>query len=205
MKTVSLSGLLREGVGKKDAATLRTQGRVPAVIYGGEKQIHFSVNLIQFSKFVYTPDVFKFELEVGGQKYEAILKDLQFDPVNDRMIHVDFMQLLPGRAVKIELPLRISGSSIGVRNGGKLDVNFRRIMVKGFPDKLPEVFELDITKLKIGQSLRIKDLKGAGIDILHAADAVVVAVRRARGAVDTAEDAESEESAEATAEATAEA
>ncbi len=198
MKTVSLSGLPREGVGKKDAATLRAQGRVPAVIYGGDKQIHFSVNLIQFSKFVYTPDVFKFQIEVDGQEYEAILKDLQFDPVKDRMIHVDFMQLLPGRAVKIDLPLRIAGSSIGVRNGGKLNVNFRRIMVKGFPDKLPEVFELDITKLKIGQSLRIKDLKGAGIDILHAPDAVVVAVRRARGAVDAAEEAESEEAAEAT-------
>jgi large subunit ribosomal protein L25 len=198
MKTVSLSGLPREGVGKKDAATLRAQGRVPAVLYGGEKQIHFSVNLIQFSKFVYTPDVFKFEIEVDGQKYEAILKDLQFDPVKDRMIHVDFMQLLPGRSVKIDLPLRITGSSIGVRNGGKLNVNFRRIMVKGFPDKLPEVFELDITKLKIGQSLRIKDLKGAGIDILHAPDAVVVAVRRARGAVDTADEAETEEAAEAT-------
>jgi large subunit ribosomal protein L25 len=208
MKTVSLSGLSREGVGKKDAATLRAEGRVPAVLYGGDKQIHFSLNMIEFSKYVYSPDVYKFELEIDGKKYEAIMKELQFHPVSDRMVHADFLQLMPGKAVKLELPLRISGSSIGVRGGGKLVVNFRRIMVKGIPDNLPDVFQLDITKLRIGQTLRIKDIKSEGIDILHAPDAVVVSVRRARGAVDTPEEEESseaEEGAEAAAEPAAEA
>lgn len=181
---------------------------MPAVLYGGDKQIHFSLNMIEFSKYVYSPDVYKFELEIDGKKYEAIMKELQFHPVSDRMVHADFLQLMPGKAVKLELPLRISGSSIGVRGGGKLVVNFRRIMVKGIPDNLPDVFQLDITKLRIGQTLRIKDIKSEGIDILHAPDAVVVSVRRARGAVDTPEEEESseaEEGAEAAAEPAAEA
>src|SRR5690606_7092492 len=125
MKTVSLSGSPRENVGKKDAKGLRAQGQVPCVIYGGKEQTHFSVDLMAFSKYVYTPDVFKFELEVNGQKIEAILKDLQFDPVSDRIIHADFLQIIEDKPVKMELPVHISGNSIGVKNGGRLATNFR--------------------------------------------------------------------------------
>jgi large subunit ribosomal protein L25 len=195
MKTVSLSGSPRENVGKKDAAHLRAEGRVPAVIYGGDEQIHFSLDLIEISKYIYTPEVFMFEMEVGGKKYEAILKDLQFHPVNDRIIHIDFLQVLEGKAVKMELPVRITGSSIGVRNGGRLSVLFRRIKINGLPKDFPEFAELDITKLRIGQALRIKDITIPGATILHNPHSVVVAVKRARGSVDDAED-EDEEGAE---------
>ncbi len=195
MKKVSLSGSPRENVGKKDAKQVRTAGLVPAVLYGGEKQIPFSINLIEFSKYVYTPDVFAFEIDVDGKKYKAILKDLQFHPVTDRIIHADFLELVADRPVKMELPVRITGSSIGVRNGGKLGVNFRRIKVNGVPDTFPDVVELDITNLRIGQSLRVKDLDLKDITVMHDPEAVVVGVRRARGAMDDAADAEEGEEA----------
>lgn len=208
MKTVSLSGSPRENVGKKDAAHLRAAGRVPAVIYGGDEQTHFSLDLIEVSKYIYTPDVFRFQFDIDGKKVEGILKDLQFDPVNDRLIHLDFLEVVEGKSVKMELPVRITGSAIGVRNGGRLAVLFRRIKVAGLPKEFPDFAELDITKLRIGQALRVKDIALKGITILHNPDSVVVAVQRARGAVDdAAEDEEEagEEGAETAAEAPAEA
>ena len=192
MKTVSLSGSLRENVGKKDAKGLRAQGLVPCVVYGGDDQTHFSVNLIAFSKYVYTPDVFKFELDMGGKKVEAILKDLQFDPVSDRIIHADFLQIVDGKPVKMTLPVHISGNSIGVKNGGRLATNFRRITVQGFPKDFPDAIEMDITKLRIGQSLRIKDINLPDVTILHNPESVVVGVRTARGAMEDEETEETE-------------
>ncbi len=211
MKTVSLSGSLRENVGKKDAAHLRAAGRVPVVVYGGDEQTHFSLDLIELSKYIYTPDVFKFEFDVEGKKLQAILKDLQVHPVTDRLLHVDFMEVVDGKPVKMELPVHVKGSSIGVRNGGRLAVLFRRIKVMGLPKDFPDFAEVDITKLRIGQSLRIKNMSIPGVTILHNPEAVVVGVRRARGAMDDAEDEEEgegeegAEGAEASAEAPAEA
>lgn len=204
MKKVSLSGSLREGVGKKDAKYVRAAGRVPAVLYGGEKQVSFSVNTIEMEKLVFTPNVYIFEITVDGNTYQAIMKDLQFHPVNDKILHVDFLQLIKDRPVKMELPVRITGSSLGVRNGGRLGVNFRRIKVNGVPENFPNEIELDITKLRIGQSLRVKDLKMEGITVLHDPEAVVVSVSRARGSIDEAEEGEEEsgEEGEAAAEGT---
>lgn len=197
MKTVSLSGSSRKNVGKKDASEVRANGGVPCVVYGGSEQIHFSVNEIAFSKFVFTPDVFKFELEIDGKKVEAILKDLQFDPITDRVIHADFLEIVDGKIVKMELPVRITGNAIGVRNGGRLAVNFRRVKVSGIPADFPEAIELDITKLRIGRSIRIKEISVPGVTLLHNPEAVVVAVKTARGAVDEGEEEEEgEEGAE---------
>ena len=203
MKTVSLSGSPRENVGKKDAKGLRAQGLVPCVVYGGKEQTHFSVNLIAFSKYVYTADVFKFELDLGGEKVEAILKDLQFDPVSDRIIHADFLQIIDGKPVKMELPVHISGNAIGVKNGGRLSTNFRRIAVQGLPKDFPDAIEMDITKLRIGQSLRIKDIDMPNVTLLHNPESVVVGVRTARGAMED-EGEEGEETEEGEEGATAE-
>ncbi len=192
MKTVSLSGSPRENVGKKDASKVRSEGRVPCVVYGGESQTHFSVDQVAFSKFVFTPDVFRFELEIDGKKVDAILKDLQFDPVTDQVIHADFLEIIEGKAVKMELPVRITGNAIGVRNGGRLATNFRRIKVNGMPADFPDVVSLDITKLRIGQSLRIKDIELPGVSILHNPQSVVVAIKNARGAVDEGEEEDEE-------------
>lgn len=204
MKVVSLSGSPRENVGKKDASALRAAGQVPCVIYGGKEQVHFSIDAIALGKVVYTPEVYKIEVEVAGKTYSTILKDLQFHPVTDAVIHADFLELIPGKAIKAELPVRISGNSIGVRNGGRLAVNFRRLQVMGVPENFPEAIEVDITKLRIGQDIRIQDVQTEGLTFLHNPKAVVVGVKRARGAVDTGEEEEGEVAEAAAEEGTAE-
>jgi len=208
MKTVSLSGSPRENVGKKDASLLRTEGKVPCVLYGGDDQKHFAIDRILFDKFIYTPDVFIYELEIGGEKVNAIIRDIQFHPVTDETIHVDFLQLIEGKTVKMELPLKLVGNSIGVRNGGRLMSNFRRIKIKGIPADLPDAVEVEIAKLRIGQFIRIEDLELPSATIMHNPKSVVVGVKMARGAVDE-DDEEDEEGgegdgAEAAAEASAE-
>lgn len=190
MKQVSLSGSPREGVGSKDAKALRNQDRVPCVLYGGEKQVHFHVAYIPMSKLIITPNVNKINLEVDGEKFDAVIKDVQFHPVSDKIIHVDFIQLFDDKEVRLQLPLRVTGSAIGVRNGGRLFVLFRKLEVKGFPPKLPEAIELDITKLRIGQKIRIKDLNVGDLTLLHDPEAVVVSIKTARGAVDEGDDEE---------------
>jgi large subunit ribosomal protein L25 len=198
MKKVSLSGSPRENVGKKDAGLVRAEGKIPCVLYGGEEQTHFSIDYIEFNKYIYTPDVYIYELEIEGKTVNAIIRDIQFHPVTDATIHVDFLELVEGKPVRMELPLKLTGNSIGVRNGGRLLANFRRINIKGIPAELPEAVEVDISKLRIGQFIRIKDLSLPSATILHNPNNVVVGVKMARGAVDEDEEEgeEDEEGAE---------
>ncbi|MDG1159176.1 MAG: 50S ribosomal protein L25/general stress protein Ctc [Flavobacteriales bacterium] len=183
MKTASLSGSLRENVGKKDADTLRKNGRVPGVLYGGEEQIHFHVDNIALEKLVYTPDAYRFDFEVNGKTYPTIIKDMQFHPVNDKIQHMDMLQLFDDKPVTVELPVRTSGNSIGVRNGGRLAISYRSLKVRGLPNDLPEAIVADITNLKIGDAARVKDLSIEGCEILAAENAVVVDVKRTRAAM----------------------
>lgn len=198
MKTVSLSGSSRESVGKKDARGLRERGQVPCVLYGGEKQYHFSVDLVELGKFVYTPDVFTFDIDIDGERHEAILKDLQFHPVSDRIIHADFLEIIEGKEVKLDIPVSLVGNSIGVRNGGRLAQNFRRISVRGLPKYFPDNIEVDISPVRIGQAIRISDIDLPNVTLLHDPSSIVVAVKTARGAVeDTPEEEEEGEEGEA--------
>ena len=137
MKTASLSGSLREGGGKKDADALRASNRVPGVLYGGAEQIHFSLEEVQLNKLVFNPDVFKIELDIDGKKVDCIIQDIQFHPVTDRVTHIDLLEVLPGKPVKVALPLRTTGQAIGVMNGGRLELNYRRVPVRGIADDLP--------------------------------------------------------------------
>ncbi len=193
MKTVSMSGSPRENVGKKDAARLRREGLVPAVVYGGDKQIHISLNAHDVSKLVYTPNVYKVELEVGGDKYETIVQEMQFHPVTEAVLHADFLQLFDDKEVKVKLPVVLNGSSIGVRNGGKLGQNYRRLSLFGLPNAFPEAVEIDVTDLKIGDLVRVSDITFEGVTCLEPANAVIVGVKTARGAVDEEEEEEGEE------------
>lgn len=206
MKRAQLSGSLRENVGKKGAAAERKAGNVPAVLYGAGEPHHFAVNAMALGKLVFTPDVFLVELDLNGTKKEAIIKDVQFHPVTDEVLHADFLELQDGKEVKLKMPVRITGNSIGVRNGGKRMVLFRKVDVKGLPNALPEEVVVDVTPLKIGQSIRIKDLKSDGVEFLNEPNAVVVQIRAARGAAAGSEDEDEEgEGEEAAEEATAEA
>ena len=194
MKVAQLSGSPRANVGKKDAKALRDAGQVPCVLYGQGTQTHFSVKDISIEKLVYNPDVFQFELDVDGKKTKAIIQEVQQHPVTDKIMHVDFLELDEKKPVKVALPVRLTGLSRGVMAGGKLMQVFRRLKVIGLPGELPDAVTIDITKLRIGQSVRVGDLETGGLKFVDAKNAVVVAVKMARGASKAAEiDDEDEE------------
>jgi large subunit ribosomal protein L25 len=198
MKTVSLSGSPRESVGKKDAKALRRQGRIPAVLYGGDKQYHCHLDSIMLEKLIFNPDVYQLELTIGDTTHGCIIKDIQYHPVTDKVVHVDFLQLLETKPITVLLPVHTHGSSVGVLNGGILMMNFRKIPVKALPKHLPELIDLDITKIKIGGSIRVRDISIPDAVILLEPSAVLVAVKTSRAAMSLAsgDEEEGEEGAE---------
>ena len=193
MKTVSLSGSPRENVGKKGAASLRTENRIPAVIYGGKEQVHFSIAENDAKKLVFTPNVYQLEIEVEGKKYNVILQEKQLHPVTDRILHLDFLEIYSDKPFKIKLPVRLTGFSRGVRNGGKLSQNFRTLKVFGLIKDMPEAIEIDITPIRIGQKRRVSDLNIDGLKFLDPSNAVVVGVQTARAAISEEEEEVEEE------------
>ncbi len=211
MKKVSLSGSPREGVGKKDAKAIRAAGNVPAVLYGGETQTHFSISRLALEKIINTPDVFQIELEIGGKKTTAIIKDMQFHPVTDLAIHVDFLELFADKDVTVGLPVRTVGTAVGIISGGAKIMNFRKLDVRGLPGDLPEYMEINVKPLEIGDSIRVGDIKVPGCQILQDPNAIVVAIKTTRAAMSAAaggalgEDGEEGEEGEGTAEEGAEA
>ena len=198
MKSVSLSGSPREGVGKKDATSLRNSGRVPAVLYGGDSQTHFHVGTVDIEKIVFTPDTYKIDLDIDGNKVEAIIKDIQFHPVTDKVVHVDFLQLFDNKEVNVNLPVRTEGTPVGVVNGGALRLNFRKLTVRGIPTAIPEELTIDVSQLKIGQGIRVGEVEVPDCKILqNPADMVAsVKVTRAAMSAGAGEDEEDEEGAE---------
>jgi large subunit ribosomal protein L25 len=196
MKKAQLSGSLRSNVGKKDAASLRLAGMVPCVIYGQGTQTHFAVKRTELDKIVYSPEVFQVELDLDGKKVTGIIQELQQHPTKDTIQHVDFLELSDSKPVRVKLPVRLTGSARGVLAGGKLMTVFRNLQCVGLPGDLPDAITLDIAKLKIGMSIRVKNIEIPGVTILDPANAVVVSVKMARGAVKGA-DADDEEEEEA--------
>ena len=195
MKTVSLSGSSRENVGKKDATLLRREGKIPSVLYGGKEQVHFHISENDAKKIIFTPNVYVVELEVNGSKVNAIIKDVQLHSVTDRVIHIDFLEIMDGAAVKIKIPVKTTGFSIGVRNGGKLSQNFRSLLVEGKVADLPDTIEVDITAVKIGHKIRVSEMNVPGLRFLDPAGAVVLGVAMSRGASMVVEEEEEEEEA----------
>ena len=180
MKTLEISAKLRKGTGKTDSKALRNQGNVPCVLYGGEKQVCFYAHENDFRNLVYTPDVFIVELDIEGEKYRAIMQDLQFHPVTDKLLHLDFLQIFDDKEVTMTIPVHLEGMSIGIRNGGVLSFRRRKIITRAIPGNLPEYIEINIEDLEIGQSIFIKDLRVDKYSFLAADNAVVVGVRTAR-------------------------
>jgi len=193
MKKVSLSGSVRENVGKKDAKAVRNAKRVPCVVYGSGKQTHFSVKHTDLEKIVFNKDVFNVELDVEGTKISTIIQDMQMHPVTDKIVHCDFLELSDDKKVKVDIPVVLEGRSPGVMNGGRLQQVFRKLTVYALPNALPEVIKVDISELKIGGSVRVSALATEEMELLNAPNAVVVSVKMARGA---SEDVEEEEEAE---------
>ena len=198
MKSITINGSQRESVGKKATKALRNAGQVPCVIYGGDKPLHFSAPELAFSKLVYTASAHTVVITLdNGEKYNAIMQDIQFHPVTDRVIHIDFYQIFDNKSITMEIPVHTTGSSKGVMNGGTLRKPFRKLKVKAIPSKLPDFVEIDITNLKIGDKLYITELENEDYTFLHPENTVVCQVRRSRLAVvDVDEDDEGEEGAE---------
>ena len=204
MKSVSLSGSLRENVGKKDAKKNRREGKVPCVLYGGKEQIHFQMEERAFTKIVFTPEVFIINFTIDGKEYKAIMQDIQYHPVTDVILHADFLEILPGKLISIGIPIKVTGTSKGVLAGGKLIQKLRKIRVKGLIDDLPEDLTIDITELTIGGSVKMKDLELNKLELLDPPNSVILRVKTAR-VIEEVEEEEEEEGVEGeTAEGTAE-
>ncbi len=193
MKKVSLSGALRADVGKKDAKKNRKEGKVPCIIYGGKAQVPVLLDQLDFKKVLFTPEVFIFEIEAGGKKYDTILQDVQYHPTTDEVIHADFLELTNEKPVTLAIPVKLEGTAPGVIKGGKLRLKLRRLKVKGLIEKMPDNITLDISKLDIGRSIKVREINIDGLQFLDPTNAVVVSVKTARGAVVEGEAEETEE------------
>ena len=196
MKTVSLSGSPRVSVGKKGATSLRNEGRIPSVVYGGKDQIHFSILENEAKKLVFTPNVYLIELDIDGKKFKVILQETQIHPVTDRVIHLDFLEISDDVPFKLSLPVRLEGFSKGVRNGGKLTQNFRKLRVFGLAKDMPDAVSIDISPIKIGDKVRVTDLNVSGLNFLDPKNAVVVGVQTARVIIEEEEEEEDTETTE---------
>lgn len=192
MEKVSLSGSVRKNVGKKDAKLMRREGLIPCVVYGNKEQVHFSVKENDIKKIVFTPNVYLIDLDVDGKKVQAILKDVQIHPVTDRVLHADFQEVVEGKKVKVDIPIHIKGLSIGVKNGGKLVQNFRKLTAEALADNLPDIVDIDVTDVKIGGKIRVGEIDIQEVSFLNPEAAVVVAVQMARGAKDNEDEVEAE-------------
>lgn len=182
MKKFELKVSRRKTTGKKDAKSLRRQKQVPCVLYGGKENIHFHTAERDFKDLIYTPHVYVVDLDIEGSKHLAVLKEIQFHPVTDGINHIDFYEVFDNKAVVIDLPVEITGNSIGIRAGGKLKQRKRYVKVKGLIEKLPDSLVIDISDLDIGQSVLAGDLKYEGVEILDSPRTLVVGVVSARAA-----------------------
>jgi large subunit ribosomal protein L25 len=202
MKSITINGSKRESVGKKATQALRNAGAVPCVLYGGDQPVHFSAPELAFSKLVYTPNAHTVVIALDDNtSFSAVLQDIQFHPVTDKILHIDFYQLFEDKMVTMDIPVVIVGNSPGVRNGGNLLRNKRKLRIKALPAKLPDFIEADISKLKIGSKLYITELFSEDYTFLHPDNTVVCLVRRSRASIsveDEDEDAEGEEGTEET-------
>ncbi len=180
MKTLSISGTTREKTGTKDAITMRKSGNVPCVLYGGKEQLNFSVNEKQFSKLLYTPDAYLVSIDVDGKQAKAIVQEAQFDKISDKILHVDFMEAVPGKYLTVKIPVVTHGSPIGVKKGGKLQTKIRRLTVKGLVDDLPDHITLEVGHLDLGESILIKEMKNDKLKFLDPQNAAVITVRITR-------------------------
>ena len=196
MKSLAISVKSRENVGKSNTRALRNQGNVPCVLYGGEKQVCFYAHENDFRKLVYTPDVFIVELNIDGETKRAIMQDIQFHPVTDKILHIDFLEVFNDKEVTVSVPVILNGLAIGVRNGGNLMFRRRKIITRGLVENLPDAIEINIEDIKIGQFIYIKDIEVEGCEFLAPASSVVVGVKTSRAAIEEEEEEEEGEEGE---------
>ena len=180
MKSITITGSKRESVGKVATKALRNAGKVPCVLYGGDKALHFSADETAFKNLVYTPNVYTAKIEFEGNKYNAILQDIQFHPVSDKILHIDFYQLFDDKLVTLAIPVQLVGTAPGIIRGGSLRFAQRKLNVRALPGDLPDVIDADISKLDIGDKLYVTEVASKKYTILHPENTVIAQVRTSR-------------------------
>jgi large subunit ribosomal protein L25 len=180
MKSIAISGSPRENVGKRDAKELRYQALVPAVLYGGATQTHFSVSAADLKPVVYTPVVHFIDLDIAGVKSQAIIKDLQFHPLTEQIIHVDFLLLDQAKPIAIDIPVRLTGTSPGVKTGGKLVQKLRKLKIKALPKDHLDFIDVSIEELEVGKSVKVAELSFPNLTILNTKEDTIVSVTTSR-------------------------
>lgn len=196
MKSVTIQGAKRESVGKKSTKALRDAELVPCVVYGGKEVVNFSTEEKSFKNLVYTPDAHTVELSIGGETIAAVLQDIQYHPITDKILHADFYQLSEDKPVVMDVPVRITGRARGVQAGGALRQSFRKLRVKALPANLPDEIVVDVTPLRIGNKLYVGDIKSENYSFVSPDNAVVVAVKMSRNAMKAGAAAEEEDEME---------
>ena len=180
MKTIEIKGTIRKDLGKKATKALRKEGSVPCIIYGKGENVNFSAPAPSFKNLVYTPNVYLVKLNIDGKVYDATLKELQFHPVSDEILHIDFLHILEDKPIEINIPVHIIGNSIGIKKGGRLNLVKRTLVVKALPKNLPDYLEIDVEELEVGQSIKVGDLNFENLTILSFAREPVVSILSSR-------------------------
>ncbi|MFL2592509.1 MAG: 50S ribosomal protein L25/general stress protein Ctc [Flavobacteriaceae bacterium] len=198
MKSITINGSKREIVGKSSTKALRNAGKVPCVVYGGDKPIHFSADELSFSKLVYTPDAHTAVIELeDGNKIDAIIQDIQFHPVNEKILHIDFFQVFDDKEVKMIIPVKFEGNSPGVRlQGGILSKNKRKLFVKAVPKNLPDFIKADVSTLNLNDKITIEELKDENYSFIHPDNMVVCQVKMSRASMSLETETDEEEGEE---------
>ncbi len=182
MKVFELKGIERKELGKKASKTERSSEQIPCVLYGGGNNLHFTASMSDLRKLIYSPEVFVVNLDIDGKKTKAILKDMQFHPVSDNVLHLDFLEVFENKPVVVELPVKLTGLAEGVKAGGKLSLEMRKLRVKGIYTQLPENITLDVTSLGLGKTIQVGKISVEGLEIMNAKNAVVAQVKLTRAA-----------------------
>lgn len=188
-----MSGSRRESVGKKDAKKNRREGRVPCVIYGGKEEIHFAVDEAALSKLLFTPETYFIKMNIDGSEHDCIIKDVQYHPVSDRILHADFLEFTADKPVTTSIPVKVKGTSPGVIKGGQLVKKFRKLTVTALPANMPQQITVDISKLELHDKVLISQIKQDKFEIKERGDQFVLAVRTTRLAASTRIEGEEEE------------
>jgi len=180
MKTFELNGTLRPDFGKKAAKAIRKEGNVPCVLYGGEKVVHFNVIENDLRGLIYTPEIFMVELNLDGVKYKSVMKETQFHPVKDNVLHVDFIEVFDNKPILMEVPVRLNGLAEGVKAGGKLSQELRKLKVKARYTNIPESLNIDVTNLGLGKAMQVGSLNFEGLEMITSKQAIVCAIKLTR-------------------------
>lgn len=190
MKSIEISGLLRKGIGKTDSKRLRKSENVPCVVYGGEEIVHFYAHRNEFRHIIYTSDVYIVNLDIEGKKIKTTIKDIQFHPVTDEVMHIDFIEIADNKPVTINLPVRLNGVAPGIKAGGKTRFKSRTLKVKGIVDHIPECINVDISSLQIKDAIKVENINVDGITLLDQPSQLIVKIVTARGAQQDLEEGE---------------